>query len=268
MNGDASLGISIIAIICSFIAIYISYKQYKLSKTINMVRPHSDRISDMFREWLSSDEALPHVFTPTNIPDERLKNIEHILSSIKEEEYSLNLNPLALEHLKTGYPDIYNLLEAILKEIRVHNQSILEYFLSLCNEVKNVLKLPEPSHLTEKFAYYSRIIIYTSQNVLTGYPKGDPFIEAPPSTPGRCELKWEGATLVRGNEQDCKNGLEVVKNIRMTKADKIKEFDKNAKDLNSKIDRLFEEMRLRLVDYIKAGGKVKGKCTVCSKDAN
>jgi len=222
----------------------------------------------MFKEWLSSDGALPHVFTPTNIPEERLEKIEYILSSIKEREYSLNLNPLALEHLKTGYSDIYNQLEAILREIRTHNQSILEYFLSLCNKVKNILGLPEPPCSSERYAYYSRIIIYISRSILTGYPKGDPFIEAPPSTPGRCELKWEGATLVRGNEQDCKNGLEIVKNIRMTKADKIKEFNKNAKDLNSKIDRLFEEMRLRLVDYIKAGGKVKGKCTVCSKDAN
>jgi len=267
INGDASLAISIVAIICSSVAIYISYKQYKLSETINILRPHSDRLSDIFRRWLSSDEALPHVFTPMDVPEKKLGELERILLSIKEEGYSLNLNPLAVEHLKTGYPEIFNQLKGVLEEIRTHNQDVLEYFLSLCNKVRNALNLPEPPY-AEKFVYYSRVIIFTSEKILTGCPEGEPIIEVSLSKPRRHELKWNGATLIRGDYEDCKRGLQVIMHIKMAEAGKIRKFHKKAEELKSKIEKIFEEIRLRLVDYIKAGGIIKGRCKVCGKDAN
>lgn len=104
--------------------------------------------------------------------------------------------------------------------------------------------------------------------IVTGLP--DEGLEIQKVTIGQgeeqFELIWRYAGLViSSSKEHCEKGMMLVKRICSENdiARKTEEFYKNAKKLFQNQEKLREELRLKIVGSIKAGGIIKGKCDIC-----
>jgi len=253
--------LSLIALLISIASIILYIWEYKLHKRVYLFRPHSDRLSDIYARWITSSDfcgkILDTTFEDFDYPIERLKKDFSKL----EEQKELELPSYALEHLKTGYTELYDKIINFREEVRAHNKKVYEYVLSQCNKLKNELNLPD--RRGENRAYYGRIIIYVSTKILFNQPESDPYVSMKEAF---YFLNWSGASLIISkDEHSCRRGLQLIEEMIEKEANKIKRIRSEADKLRQKLQKLREDAHMKLVDFIKLGALVKGECDVCKE---
>ena len=82
---------------------------------------------------------------------------------------------------------------------------------------------------------------------------------------GKYILQWNRTGLIIAEKEACQRGLEVIKDLRERERDKIIESWRKAEELRSTAKTLREEIRVRIIEYIRLGGLIKGKCSICSR---
>ncbi len=241
----------------SIIAIIISIRQYRLSKRTQILRPHSDRLGRVFKLWLESDSFLPHVLDIANIPEDSI-----VLRMQKGAKLSSITH--ALQHLETGYGKFFVKLKELEQRIKENNKQTEEFFTSLQGQLEKELGLAKSAR-ERRYAYYRRIISYSLRKIVTGYPEVDPELNK--RTNGHWELKWSNASLVIGYRKDCEKCLGLIKKLLASKniIKEVKSLNEKAQRLMGEREKLKEELRLKVVDYIELGGILKGKCNACSE---
>jgi len=253
--------LSLIALGISIASILLYLWEYKLHKRVYLLRPHSDRLSEIFARWISSSDfcskILDTTFEDFDHPIERLKEDFSKLERQKE----LELPSYALEHLKTGYAELHEKIINFREKVRTHNKKVYEYVLSQCNKLKNTLNLPD--RRGENKAYYGRIIIYVSTKILFNQPESDPYVSMKEAF---YFLKWGGADLIISkDEHSCRKGLQLIEEMIEKEANKIKQIRSEADKLRQELQKLREDAHTKLVDFIKLGALVKGECDVCKE---
>jgi len=147
------------------VAISLTIRQYYLSKRVNILRPHSDRLAEAFEAWLGSRLFLPDVLSPENMPedisDAHLPPLKGDLSGLR----------FAEEHLKTGYKKKYQEINDLREQITKHNDEIKKFIESLCKKLKEELGLPK--YKAGYGAYYRRIVVMSLKKITTGYPEAE-----------------------------------------------------------------------------------------------
>ena len=251
--------LSSISTIISIVAISLTIRQYYLSKRVNILRPHSDRLAEVFEAWLESGLFLPDVLNPRNIPEDAT------LVSLPTPKGDLSAFPFAMEHLRTGYRGRYRLLKSLEKRILEHNDRMERFVQSLCEDIKRDLGLPEAS-AEPSFAYYRRIVVKILSKISSGYPKGEPEIKEIKRNGKRWKLEWDGSGLVVGSEEDCRKALAIIKEYEASEkiVNRTKELLKDAEKLEKMYVLLKETLRIDIVGKIKIGGIIKGKCEACT----
>jgi len=252
--------LSMIALLVSVIALLVSFRMYQLSKRVQLSRPHSDRLKDMFKSWLKSNGFAYKVMDITNIPE------DSITISIQESKLDSSLLPFARQHLETGYPQISSGLEDLDKQIKEHNESAKRLSERLVEECKEKLGLPE-EYPGNQYAHYRRIVRLTLKEIIDGNGK-KPKIK--PTQSGRhvyYELTWYGQGLIQSSKEDCKNGQRLIKEMltRGETAKKAKSVQEKAGELDMKRQAIREEMHSKIIDNIEVGGVIKGECDVCEE---
>jgi len=252
--------LSSISTIISIVAISLTIRQYYLSKRVNILRPHSDRLAEAFEAWLESKLFLPDVLNPKNIPEDAT------LVSFPTPKGDLSALPFAMEHLKTGYQEQYQLLESLKERIVEHNDRVERFVQSLREDLKRDLGLPE-APAEPSYAYYRRMVVNILSKISSGYPKGEPKIKEEIKRNGKgWRLEWDGSGLVVGSEEDCRKAQLIVKKYCTSEeiVNRTKEFLKDAEILEKERASLKESLRIKIVSKIKVGGVIKGKCEACT----
>ncbi|MCS7386878.1 MAG: hypothetical protein NDF55_09135 [archaeon GB-1867-005] len=264
MFNENAIYISIISLIISIVSSLISYRQYRLSKHVQIIRPHSDRLRYVLEDWVKSKGFFPVILDPVSLPDVRLKDLSlnTILKSVTKPEAPSSL-PYVLQHLETGYPRIYSMFKRLKEKVKKHNEELIHYVTALCEKVKDELQLPEP-YSKEGYAYYCRIISYVFRKILVDYPDKEPIIKED-TQKKTFRLEWNGATLVIGEKAFCEKGLKLIEKLLSSQdiIAKAKLFHQNTNELNTQVQKLREILFLEVIDKIKVGGIIKGKCDVC-----
>jgi len=242
----------------SIAAISISISQYLLSKRVNILRPHSDRLAKVFEAWLKSKLFLPDVLNPKNLPEDAS------IVSLPTPKGDLSAFPFAEEHLRTGYQKQYRLLKSLEEQILEHNDKMERFIQSLCEDLKRDLGLPE-AQTEPSFAYYRRIVVKLLSKISSGYPEGELEIEEIKRNGERWKLEWDGSGLVVGSEEDCREALTIIKKYCTSEeiVNRTKKFLKDAEILERGRVSIKESLRLNIIDKIKIGGVIKGKCKAC-----
>jgi len=251
--------LSSISTIISIVAISLTIRQYYLSKRVNILRPHSDRLAEVFETWLESRLFLPSVLNPKNIPEDAT------LISLPTPKGDLSALPFAVEHLKTGYQEQYRLLKSLEERVSKHNDRMERFVQSLCEDIKRDLGLPE-APAEPSYAYYRRIVVKILSKISSGYPKGELKIEEIKRNGKKWRLEWDGSSLVVGTEEDCRKAQSIVKKYCTSEeiVNRTKEFLKDAEILEKGRVLLEESLRVNLVSKIKIGDIIKGKCEACT----
>ena len=104
--------LSSISTIISMVAISLTIRQYYLSKRVNILRPHSDRLAEAFEAWLGSRLFLPDVLSPENMPED---TSDVHLSPLKGDLSGLRF---AEDHPKTGYKKKYREINGLREQIK------------------------------------------------------------------------------------------------------------------------------------------------------
>jgi hypothetical protein len=243
-----------LSLLLSIFAIAVALRQYTLSKKAQIMRPHSDRLCEVFESWIESANFLPLIIDPA---------YSHENGTITPLKASPSALPFALQHLQTGYPRIYSKLKNLHGQIETHNQKAEDFIAGLCETARKKIglsKTPREKH----YAYYYRLVSFVLRKMLIGYPEAEPEITSIMRRQ-KYVLRWNGADLVIGNRENCENGLKLIEKLRTSEEilSKAKIFHENAKKLNINVGKLQETLRLKLIDNIKVGGIIKGKCDAC-----
>jgi hypothetical protein len=253
-----SLLFPVLAIAISIASALISNRQYRLSKRAQLLRPHSDRLNNVFKSWLQSNAFLPEIRDTANIPE---YSAEVAINSQPSPPSASRLR-FAVQHLETGYPKIYSELKEIESQIDDHNMRTDEFVDQLYERIRKELKLQEPP-AEKRYAYYRRLISYSLSKILTGYPEREPEMV---QTKQRCELRWNGTGLVIGDRMDCEKSLKLIHDLRETEeiVKKARDLHELAKRLKIKREKLREKLHLKITDNIEVGGIIRGQCEACS----
>jgi len=241
----------------SIIALFISIRQYCLSKRVNILRPHSDRLVEVFEAWLESRSFLPDVLSPEDIPEDI--NDVH-LPPLKSDLSGLRF---AEDHLKTGYREKYREINDLRKQISKHNDEIKKFVEASCEKLKEELELLK--YKAGYGAYYRRIVVMSLKKITIGYPETELKISPGAKPSEKWKLEWSNYGLIIGNKEECERGLSIIKELYTSPnvVEKANELLRNAKSLEDKRTELEEWLRINLVDKIKIGGIIKGKCEAC-----
>jgi len=252
---------SLISLFISGLAIYYTVRQYRLSKRANILRPHSDRLAGVLESWLESGRYIPSVLSLENLPED--ETVVHLSGR----EVCLWGLRFVEEHLKTGYRKKYRELEDLRERIAKHNEEIKKFVELLCGKLKEELGLPDRRSGSgyDAYAYYRRIVVILLTKITVSYPETEPRLlqDAKPSE--KWKLEWSGSILIVGTKKDCEKGLSLIKELSATVdlMEKTMEFLREAKALNDERTKLMEWLRINLVDKIKIGGVIDGKCAAC-----
>jgi len=259
---DWSIITSIFAFGFSSASIFLSIRDYLFRKKVYLLRPHSDRLSEIYAKWILSNDFYGRILDTTfNDLDHKIEGLEKDLSDLKQEPKPIGLPIYAIKHLETGYLDLYERILKFRSDVNSHNKEVLKYILSLCKRLQSELKLPDWHG--KNLAYYSRIIVFVSKKILFNEPGGDPYVA---KKEDMYFVKWDGADLVRSDsEAVCEKGLELIRKLIENEQNKIKEIRNNAEKLRNEGQQLREEARMKLIEYIRLGALVKGECDVCQE---
>lgn len=223
-----------------------------------MLRPHSDRLNNVFKSWLRSGEFLPQIQDIANIPEGVAVEVAIVSKPAPPSPYALHF---ALQHLESGYPQVYLELKEIEGKIEHHNKRTADFFNRLYERVRKELKLPEPP-ADKRYAYYGRLISYSLRKTLTGYPESEPEII---QTDQSWQLRWNGAHLVIGTRKDCEKGFKSIDNLRRSEdvVSKAKNLYEAAEKLKIEREKTREQLHLKITDNLEVGGIIKGQCEAC-----
>lgn len=243
--------------VISVSSFYLALRQYFLSKKTQILRPHSDRLMEVFKKWLETEKFLPSIKDVTNIGEEhdiyaRPEPTSDLISSI----------PFALQHLETGYSQLFLKLKELEKQIEDYDKSVDRFVNSLHLMIKSKIGLSESAR-NNRYAYYRRMVSYLLRKILLGYPELAPkIVERKPQN----ELQWAGAGLIIGNKEDCEKGLKLISELQCSVSiiQNAKNLHDKAKELNAQRNRLYEMLYYNVVSKIQVGGIIQGKCDACS----
>jgi len=244
--------------ISAFIAILYARKKYNLTKTVQVLRPHSDRLKEEFRKWVEGDFFPPQIVSPLNLPE------YDFASSPSGQAPSTTMMKFALQHLESGYPDLYSSLNKLGEEIAKHNRRVNEFAERLHRYLETELRVPD--RRGEQYAYYRRTVAYILQKTLIPQQIREEFVLAEDREWDLWRLKLSsGTVLVTGSKETCEKALNLVEELLKDPevATEAKELYEEAEELKKKREELREALHLRLVDAIEAGGLLKGSCEVC-----
>jgi len=232
---------------------------YSLFKISQILRPHSDRLMEVFKLWLETNRFLPCAEDPT---DTSLKVTATAVDESTQD--TIDVLPFFVQHLESGYPEIFSELTTLEKQIREHNDSVREFDASMRSLVEDELGSPDAeSKGNGRRVYYPRIISLALSKVLTGRPQTEPeVIEKTPDF----ELSWNGSSIVIGDREYCERGLKLIGQLQASRnvAEIAKLLHEKAKKLNTEREKLRTTLYFEVVSKIKVGGIIQGKCNVCS----
>jgi hypothetical protein len=236
----------------------LAIRQYLLSKKTQILRPHSDRLMEVFKKWLETEKFLPPIKDVANIGEEhdiyvKPQPTSDLISSI----------PFALQHLETGYFQLFSKLKELERQIEEYNKSVEGFVNSLHLTIKNKIELSESAR-NDCYAYYRRMVSYVLRKILIGYPELVPeIVERKP----RYELQWAGAGLIIGSKENCEKGLKLISELKSSDSiiQKAKNLHHKAKELNAQRNKLYEMLYYNVVSKIQVGGIIQGKCDACSR---
>lgn len=254
-NSGALQAISTIVLIV--ITGYFSYQNYK-SEQIRLKQPHSERIGEEIQKFL---EELNHaILDPRDLKESYYDHIQFLkMKSFPHYPY---------QHLKSGYPKIYKKYNEWCKAVVLFNRELINFVENSVVELHNWIEKEVREDGTKPDTFYEhRIISYCFKKVLIfGFP--DPehsksSLEELQRTKS-VELRWKGTLMIRANPvlvvrlED-----EFIKNFIISKREKIWKFYENFETLKKEANKIFEEIRIEIIDRAKYAGVINGKCDVC-----
>jgi len=247
----------------SLFSLWYSRRRYNLLRRVQLLRPHSDRLSEIYARWISINGFVDKVLDTTSYDiDCRVEKLESDLSNLKwSDPQKFDLAEYAVAHLKSGYSDLYQKIINLRRDVKSHNENVLRYVLSQCYRLREELGLPDWHG--ENRAYYSRIVWLVSRKILFNEPNGEPYITFKEAF---YFLKWGGADLViTEGKEICEKGLKLIEELIEWEEYQITAIRKRANDLRKQVQKLREEARIKLIDFIRLGALVKGECDVCKE---
>jgi len=263
-NSGAIQAISIIALI--FITTYYAYQNHKFEK-IQLSGPHSERLGKDFSEWLAKVSGL--ILDPRNLPDQEEQAYWDV--------YRIENPPLYIDqHLKSGYSGLYSEYQKWKDSANKYNDELKIFIKELNEEAKKEIKLPscEPSY-KPPCVYYQRIIAYTLRKILINLPNGEPIVSIVHKSSSELgglgegeffELHWGGVGLVMEgdmiSEAVTRDFIKRLRNSPETR-EKIRKFYEEIEILIKQSEELKEKIKTEIVDKLKIGGLIKGKCDAC-----
>ena len=252
--------IEVVSLVLSFAlsisALILSFRQYCLSKRVNILRPHSDRLAKIFEVWLDSRLFLPEVLSPKNMSEELNTYLPPMKSNLSGFHF-------AEEHLKTGYQEKYWKREVLKKQIEKHNNEVKQFVESLYKKFKEELGVQEWK--VGYGAYYRRIVVMLLMKITTKRPESEPRVIQDSKPSRNWRLEWSGNGLVIGSKEECENALSLIKELLASSdvIEKTNTLQEDAKRLEGEKTGLKEWLRINLVERIKVGGIIKGECKAC-----
>lgn len=193
--------------------------------------------------------------------------IQMVLNDPTELENSIfyNLSSSAKQHLETGYKGLYHKLLKLTRHLKEYDREACQLFIAKCEDLKKKIDLPD-RHGQHDLAYYSRIISYAIKKRYTGYPSGYPLIDSRRiDSRTLTELKWEGALLASGGSAAISTVAKTIDDIINQPNDTLDQLHDKLSKIEQDVRELIQQLENQLIETIRLGGLVKGKCSICGK---
>jgi hypothetical protein len=236
----------------------MSHKTYRLQSA----RPHGEKL--ITEEIMPLKENLSKfILQPLYLPEKDfgLPEIKIPISSY--------------QHLQTGYNGIFQEYIKWKENAQKHNELLKAFITATYEELQREIGLPPFTHyFSPPYVYYHRLICYILKKILVNMfaktkklPEIEPEIEILQPFDGPLyELRWDDAILVKEYNKDaCEKAkgfiLSIFNDPEMIR--KVEEFHNNTKILLQQCNEFLNEVNTKIIDKIKVGGIIKGKCDTC-----
>jgi hypothetical protein len=243
-------------IVLILITLYFALKNYKLERT-RLKQPHSERIGEDIRKFL--EELNNAILDPRDLKE----NFDEYRQFFKVK----NFPHYPYQHLQSGYQKIYEKYNKWCEAVNLFNRKLIKFIENSVVELDEwIEKETKEDNQKPEILYEYRIISDCfKKNLIPFFPDIEhekySFEEL---NLKNIELKWKGATIIKGNAILCiKLENEFIKKFITSKKEKIWSFYENFESLKRENDEICEEIRTKIVDVAKYEGVIKGKCNVC-----
>ena len=258
----------VMSAVFSAISIISAWRSYQLARRANILRPHSDLLrKSLIEPWINEGKFLPKITDIANLPlePEGIMGLEYYSLPPLEETEKPMYWPI-YQHLKTGYHDLFSKMRSLKEKIKRHHDDVGNLVEKLVKRAKDRIGLPdrlEVEDFQQKHACYYRLVVFILSSILTGKPS-ESELRYEKWYNYSC-LRWSGDLIMVGEQGDLKACHDLIKEALRDQEIKSKadELKREGDILRRKRDEIKQMLRIELIEKIRLGGVIKGRCWIC-----